>query len=81
MLPIDYLLKPQRKYMGEDHHKLIIEKQHKIFIQDRKGISCAQKRQNDKINRNRNEIDLGIGDPVYYKIHMREGKLSLRLIT
>lgn len=28
-LPMDNLLNPRRKYMGEDHYQLIIEQQHK----------------------------------------------------
>lgn len=33
VLLIDNLLKPHRKYMGEDHHQLIIEQQHRLFVQ------------------------------------------------
>ena len=31
VLPVDNFLKPRRKYMGEDHHCLIIEQQHKLL--------------------------------------------------
>ena len=41
VLPEDNLLKPRRKYMGEDHHKLIIERQHRIFAQARRRIARA----------------------------------------
>ena len=30
------------------------------------------------MSRDRSEIELGVGDPVCYKIHLREGKLSQR---
>ena len=74
ILPIDNLLKPRRKYMGEDHHKLILEQQHKIFAQVRRKIERAQKKRNKRVNQNRKEVELGIGDPVYYKAHARHGK-------
>lgn len=76
VLPVDNLLKPRRKYMGEDHHKLIIEKQHRIFAQARRRIAHAQKRHNARINKGREEVKLGIGNPVYYKVNLRQGKLS-----
>ena len=41
VLLIDNLLRPRRKYLGEDHHKIILEQQHKIFTQVRRR---AQKR-------------------------------------
>ena len=41
VLPVDNLLKPCRKYMGEDHHRLIIKKQHNIFIRAQDRIRCA----------------------------------------
>lgn len=37
VLPIDNLLKPRRKYMGEDHHKIILQKQHQVFVQARRS--------------------------------------------
>ena len=48
---IDNLLSPRRKYLGEDHHRIILEQQHKIFTQVRRRIRRAQKRQNDRINK------------------------------
>ena len=78
VLPVDNLLKPRRKYMGEDHHKLIIERQHKTSAQARRRIARAQKRRNERINKEREEVSLGLGDPVYYKVNLRKGKLSPR---
>ena len=33
ILPIDNLLKPRRKYVGEDFHRIILQHQHNIFMQ------------------------------------------------
>ena len=64
--------------MGEDHHKRILEQQHKIFAQARRKIERAQKKRNKRVNQNRKEVELGIGDPVYHKAHVRQGKLDMR---
>ena len=78
VLPIDNLLRPRKKYPGEDHHRIILEQQHKIFTQVRRIIRRTQKRRNDRINKNREEVSFKIGDLVYYKIHPRDGKLDQR---
>jgi len=78
VLPVDNLLKPRRKYMGEDHHRLIIEQQHKTFVKARRRIRRAQKKRNEAINKDRRKIELGVGDPVYYRAHVRQGKLDQR---
>ena len=73
---VDNLIKPRRKYMDEDHHRLIIEQQHKIFVRARDRIRRAQKKRNYVINKDRRKVELGIGDPVYYRAHNRQGKLD-----
>ena len=62
VLPVDNLLKPQRKYMGEDHY---IE-QHKTFVRARDRIRHAQKKRNYTINEDHRKVELDVGDQVYY---------------
>ena len=71
VLPGDNLLKPRRKYMGEDHRRLIFEQWHKTFDLAWRRIRRAQKRRNNAINKNQQEIKLGAGDPVYYQVNAR----------
>ena len=78
VLPVDNLLRPRRKYMGEEHHRIILENQHKIFTQARRRIKQAQKKRNERVNRERRDVRLAVGDPVFHRIHMREGKLQPR---
>ena len=73
VLPVDNLLKPRWKYMGEEHHRLIIEQQHKTFVRARDRIRRAQKKRNYAINKDRRKVELDVGDPVYYN---RQGKLD-----
>lgn len=56
----------------------MLEQQHKIFIQARRRKKRAQKRRNERVNAERKVVELKAGDPVYYKIHQREGKLDQR---
>ena len=51
MLPIDYLLKPRRKYVGEDFHRIILQHPHKIFMQAKQRIKRTQKKRNKRINK------------------------------
>ena len=76
VLPVENLLKPRWKYLGEDHHRLIIEQQYKTFVRVRGKIRRAQKGRNNAINKNRREIKWGVRDPVYYQVHARQGNLD-----
>ena len=78
VLSVDNLLRPQRKYVGEDHHRLVIEQQHKIFVQAQQRMKRFQKRRNSIINKSHQEVKLHVGDPVYYRKHFRQGKLDSR---
>ena len=76
VLPVDNLLKLCRKYIGEDHHRLIIEQQHKTFVWARNRIRHAQKKRNYAISKDHRKVELDVGDPVYYWAHNRQGKLD-----
>ena len=71
-------LKPRRKYMGEDHHKLILDRRHKISAQAGRKIERAQKKRNKMVNQNRKKVELGIGEPVYNTAHTSQNKRHMR---
>lgn len=75
VLLMDNLLKPRRKYMLADHHQLLIEMQHRLK-KIKMRIQMAQKKRDEKMNKDRKEVGLGVWDPVFYKIHLREGQLD-----
>ena len=76
ILPIDNLLKPRRKYVGEDFDQIILQNQHNISMRARQRIKRAQKKRNERVNLGRKEVTLKIGDPVYHKKYQRHGKLD-----
>ena len=45
VLPIDNILKPRRKYVGEDYHQIALQEQHKAFVTVRSNLRKAKKRQ------------------------------------
>lgn len=75
VLPIDNLLKPRRKYMGEDHHKIALENQHKYFVMVHQNIKRAQKRRERYANRDAKPVEIQVGDAVLYRNHVK-GKLD-----
>lgn len=51
VLPVDNLLMPGRKYMGEDYHQLIIEQAR------RRRLKRAQKSRNERVHRVRKDVE------------------------
>ena len=78
VLSIDNLLKPRRKYVGEDPHKILLEQQHKSFILVHRNLKKSKEKQKQNADKNRQEINLEIGDPVYFKNHLRKSKLDTK---
>ena len=45
VLPIDNILKPRRRYLGEEPHKIGLEQQHKSFVIVHQHLKKAKRRQ------------------------------------
>ena len=78
VLPVDNLLKPGRKYHGEELHTITLQEQHKAFVTARNNLRKAKKRQANYADRNSKAVDFEIGDPVYYKNNRRMKKFDLK---
>ena len=78
VLPVDNLLKPRRKYHGEEEHKITLQEQHKVFLTVRNNLRKAKPRQARYADRNTKSVDFKVGDPFYYKNNRRKGKLDLK---
>ena len=66
VLPVDIILKPRRKYLGEDYHQTVLQEQHKAFVSVRNHLKKAKKRQAKYADRGTKPIDYEVGDPVFY---------------
>ena len=78
VLPIDNILKPRRKYLGEELHQTALQAQHKSFVAVRNHLGKAKKRQAIYSDRGTKSIEFKVGDPVYYKNNQRKWKLDLK---
>ena len=67
VLPVDNLMKPRRKYQGDERHKIALEEQHKNFVLVRRHLKKDNKRQARYADRGAQQIDYEVGDPVFYK--------------
>ena len=76
VLPLDNILRPRRRYTGEELHKIIIENQHRMYTQVHNRIRKSQAKSRDKANAKRTPVELQVGDPVYVRKHQRSGKLD-----
>ena len=82
ILPLDNILRPRRKYQGEDFHEIALENQHKAFLRVIKTTQNAKVRRNEYANKNKTKKEsFSIGDSVYYKNHKKEGKLDKNWLT
>lgn len=80
-LPIDNLLKPRRKYLGEEHHIIALEKSHESFMLVHQNLRKAKRRQAKYANKNiKEDHELKIGTPVFLKNNLRKNKLQSRWI-
>ena len=75
VLPVDNLLKPRRKYLGEDFHQMALQEQHKSFVHVRNHLKKAMKRQAKYANKGSKAVEFHVGDAVYNK-KQRDGKLG-----
>ena len=79
VLPIDNILQPRRKYVGEKYHQIALQEQHKSFVIVRNCLRRAKKRQAKYADKGTKEIEYKVGDPVYYK-NPRKGKFGMKYL-
>ena len=62
VLPIDNLLKPRRKYQGEELHQIALQEQHKLFTLVRRYLKQAKKRQAKYADKGTKQVEFQIND-------------------
>ena len=78
VLPLDTILKPRKRYVGEDIHKIALQQQHKSFTLVHRRMKEAKRKQKEYADKNSKEENFQIGDPVYLKNHRRTNKLDIK---
>ena len=76
VLPLDNLLKPRLKYMGEERHELSLQEQHKAFVMVHRNVRAAQNKNKALADKKSHDTEYKIGDSVYYKNHNMTSKLD-----
>ena len=78
VLPLDNILKPRRKYQGDDMHQISLEIQHESFMEVHRNLKKAKRTQAFYTDRKAKPVSFQIGDPVYYKNFNKKNKLDVR---
>jgi hypothetical protein len=76
VLPLDTILKPRRRYMGEDQYQIALQQQHKAFVLVHRNMKAAKGKQKRYADRHSKEEHFQVGDPVYLKNHRRTSKFD-----
>ena len=78
ILPIDNLLRPRRKYTGEEPHRILLQQQHKSFLQMYQNLLKANKNQKKYADKKVTKETIEVGDRVYYINNHRTTKFDPR---
>ena len=76
MLPLDTLLRPRARYMGDEPHRQILENHHKAMVKVLQNSKRAFERSKRHYDRKVKGNDLKVGDPVYLFNTTRTSKLD-----
>lgn len=76
ILPITKLLGQHEKYRGDEFHKEMLERNHKIYCKAFMAIQKSRKKRNERINRDRKIVTFKENDAVYYRNFNRSSKLT-----
>ena len=76
VFPLDNLLKPTRRYMGDEAHEIALKQQHMSFAVVQHKLKKEKQRQRKCANKNRKLVQLKMGDPECIKKHQKKFKLE-----
>ena len=68
VLPVDNILKPRRKYLGEESHQIALQEQHKSFVAVRNHLKKAKKRQAKYAEKGTKMVELKLVTLCFIKI-------------
>ena len=66
VLPIDTLLQPKMRYMGDDYIPTLLHQLHQVHIDAKENLSEARERNKERINKKAILKQFAPGDAVYY---------------
>ena len=78
VIPLDNILIPRTKYMGEKSHLQMLERQHQIFQSVHQHLKKARARQKKYADKGAIDEPFSVGQAVYYKNPNRKSKMDKR---
>lgn len=81
VLPLDNLLRPRRKYLGEDYTQVTLERQHETYLRVKRNLRKARQRQKRYHDRKAVEVEYKVGDAVYLFNNQKSSKLEAKWKT
>lgn len=75
-LPLDTLLQPRRKYVGDEYHKIQLQNLHKAYMTVAKNTSKARHKNQELFDRKAQKVEFQVGDPVFYWNFTKSSKLE-----
>lgn len=80
VLPLDTILMPRFRYLGEDFHEIALERQHEAYKALQRDQKQARERQKRNHDRHAKDISFEPGDPVYLYNNKQKHKFSTKWI-
>lgn len=80
LLPLDNILQKRTRYVGEDSHKICLQRMHHAFSLAYRNLKHAQKRQAKYANKNANEVEFEVGQAVFLKNNKKKSKIDNRYL-
>ena len=78
LLPIDNILNPGRRYLGEEPHKIGLEQQLKSFVMEHQHLKKAKQRRARYADKKSQYTEFQVGDPVCFK--QQQCKISYKVV-
>ena len=78
IMPLDTLLKPRVKYLGDEEHQINLQRLHIAYTVARDNIKKSQEKRLTRENQNTKNITFSVGDAVYLYNANKSTKHSVR---
>ena len=77
-LPLDTVLQPRRKYMGDEYLHTIVEQLHKSYSLVKHALHAAREGNKSYYDNRAKDKCFRVGDPVYFLDPVRQSKFDLK---
>ena len=76
VVPLDNILKPRARYLGEANHLEALQRMHQCFVSVHRHLQKARERQKHYADRQAKDVEFKVGMPVFYLNHHKRSKMD-----